>query len=168
MIKRISKYLLGNAIVLLLFFLYFLWDARGASQNSQEITEMEISLIRGKCSGTEQINRNLLQQSWFYDEKFNELAGAFGTYGFTLYEQNSEDNKRKEGSFCIEGNNLYVRYFDRRFVPVKVRLFEGVIEYGTKIKPLDEDLFTIKELNKDIMVILIRSDGKEKAFYRKN
>ena len=48
-------------------------------------TTFEQKLVEGKCTEEEQINRWLLQQSWFYDPEFTQLAGAFGQNGFSLY-----------------------------------------------------------------------------------
>ncbi len=91
-----------------------------------------------------------------------------GSYIIPIYQQGTAVTMPLEGSFCIEGNKMYVRYFKRRFMPDNLRLSEMAIEFGTKIKPLGEDLFIIKELDEKRMILLFSSDSKEHVFYRKN
>ena len=61
----------------------------------------------------------MLQQSWFYDPEFNQLAGAFGKNNFSLNEQRSDFKIRDEGAFCISGKNLYVTYYQTKEALIK-------------------------------------------------
>ena len=162
------KHLLLTAVIAVLLVAYLLWDSRGATRNPNEITKLEMNFVKGRCTQPEMINRHFLQQSWFHDSNFSELAGAFGQYSFSLYQQDNFDSTPIEGAFCIEGKNLHVRYYKRHFVPISMNISELSIQFGTKLKALSEDTFTVKELNKKRMVLLFSSDGNEHVFYRKN
>ncbi len=162
------KHVLWIAVIVVLFIAYLLWDSRGVTRNPNEITEIEMNLVKGRCTQAEMINRHFLQQSWFHDNNYSELAGAFGQYSFSLYQQENTNSTPIEGAFCIEGKNLRVRYYKRRFVPVSINISEWSIQFDAKLKALREDTFTVKELNQKRMVLLFSSDGNEHVFYRKN
>ena len=160
--------LLWITAIATIFLAYLLWDARGATRNTEEIAALEKRLVHAKCTQPEMVDRHLLQQSWFHDENFSELAGAFGQFTFSLYERGTAEPSPLEGAYCIEGKILHVRYFERSYVPVRIRPTEMAIEFGTTLKPLGEDMITVRELNNERMVLSFNSDGSERVFYRKN
>ena len=126
-----------------------------------------MSLVAGRCGKAEAIDRWLLQQSWFHDQAFTRLGGAFGQTSFTIYGE-QDTSKEVEGPFCISGTDLMVRYYSRRFVPVKVSLSQLSVSFGVELIPLSEDVYSVCELTKDEMILVFASDGQEHAFYRKN
>src|SRR5690606_31195625 len=103
-------------------------------------TALEQKFIEGKCVEGEQINRWLLQQSWFYDPEFTQLAGAFGQNSFSLYEKGDDFKLKNEGAFCISGKNLYVTYYQSKWVPRKISFKEDSIlsiKMGLKMERLN-------------------------------
>ncbi len=168
--RRYTQWALGAALLIFLAA-KMLYDGIGAARTMEEIAEQELRLLRGKCAGVETIDRWLLQQSWFHDEHFTELAGAFGQYSFSLYERGGAKQQRTEGAFCIAGNDLVVRYFKTNHVPVALefRSFsDWIIKFGTKLEPVGEDLYSVGELTQKRMVLRFASDGSEHVFYRRN
>jgi hypothetical protein len=164
---RLSLWFIFITAVLCIVFCLF-WDGRNAYRSVEQIAAAQSSLVEEACSGQETIDRWLLQQSWFYDEEFSELAGAFGQYSFSLYERDSSLNEMIEGVFCIDGNRLKVKYFESRFVPVTIDFSERTINFGQKFKVVGDDLFTVIELTEKMMLIEYASDGETHVFYRKS
>ena len=162
------KNLLWTTVIVIMFLGYLVWERHGATRDPKELLELEINLVKGKCTQPEMINRHFLQQSWFYDNGYTELAGAFGQNGFSLYQQGNDEPTPLEGAFCIEGKNLHVKYFKRHFVQMNINLSEKNIQFGTKLEPLGEDTFTVKEIDAKHMVLFFSSDRAEHIFYRKN
>lgn len=160
--------IITTVLVAIIGFAYLAWDAQGATRNIEEILAKELELIEGRCSQPEAINRHLLQQSWFYDESYTQLAGAFGQSSFGLYKKDTPEIEEINGAFCIDENRLEVRYFNRRFVPMKIDFSELSVQLGTKIDALEEDTYTLIELNRKRMVLEFSSDGNQHVFYRKN
>ena len=165
------KLRLGPVVVVTLLFVaaaVLFLDSLGASRTIEEIAAEEAKLVDGKCSHPELIDRWLLQQSWFHDERFTKLAGAFGQSSFGLYQEGGMGQEPLEGAFCIDGNNLVVRYFKRRYVPVGLRPGALTIEFGTKLHAMGEDTYVVQELTEERLVLTFASDGLDHVFYRKN
>jgi hypothetical protein len=159
---------IATAILVVLVGAIIVWENLGAARTMEEIAAQELQLVRAKCTQPESVDRWLLQQSWFYDQHFTELAGGFGQSSFSLYEKGDAKRKPVEGAFCINGNTLVVRYFNRRAVPIKLRLNDLAVDFGTKLVALGEDTYTVRELTKKRMVLMFASDGHDHEFYRKN
>jgi hypothetical protein len=133
--------------------------------------EQESRLVEGKCTKSEMINRWLLQQSWFYDEQYTDLAGAFGQVSFGMFNKGNPKKEYIQGAFCIAGNNLIVRYYETSAVPNSFEfrsLSDWTIKFGSKIKPLGEDIYKVQELTEKRMTLRFQSDGNEHVFYRKD
>ncbi len=165
-----TPWLVGALLVTFMVVKYF-YEGIGAARNLQEIATQELALVQGKCTNPENIDRWLLQQSWFYDEQFTQLAGAFGQSSFSLYERGGKIGQRTEGAFCIAGNDLVVRYFKTRHVPVDFEfrsLSDWTIKLGTKLEPAGDDRYSVQELTSKRMVLSFASDGREHVFYRKH
>ena len=60
--------------------------------------DFEQKLIEGKCSGKEEINRQLLQQSWFFNESKTDHGIIFGKTGFSDYSITPYPS----AAYCIE------------------------------------------------------------------
>ena len=159
---------IASAVLVALVATIIVWEGFGAARTMKEIAAQELELVDGKCTQSESVDRWLLQQSWFYDEHFTELAGAFGQSSFILHERGNAKRKPVEGAFCINGKDLVVRYFDRRAVPIRFRLSELAIDFGTKLVPLGEDTYTVRELTKERMVLVSASNGRDHVFHRKS
>lgn len=166
--KSWLKHIVATAVVLVLLAAYVVWNAMTAARTPDEVASREADLVQGRCTESEAIDRWLLQQSWFYDQAFTRLAGAFGQSSFSLYKNGDTTKPPLEGAFCINGSDLIVRYYERHFVPVMVRPSKLSVEFGTKLTPLGQDIYRVKELTKDRMVLNFESDGLEHVFYRKN
>lgn len=162
------KGILAFLLVLIIYILYLYLNSLGAIEDPMRLREIEAALVRDKCNKPELIDRHLLQQSWFYDNEYSELAGAFGQWGFSLYEQAGETLDYIQGTYCIEGKKLYVKYYKLKFVPIRIKFKEAKIEYGAKLKILGEDIFITEELNNKKMVLTFLSDKNTRTFYRKN
>ena len=159
------------AALVLFFAAKITYDALGAARTTAEVAALESRLVHGKCIANEAIDRWLLQQSWFYDEEFTDLAGTFGQFTFGMYERGSAKQVQTEGAFCIAGSDLVVSYFKTHHVPgaLEFRSFsDWTIKFGTKIERLGEDVYAVHELTKRRMVLQFSSDGREHVFYRKN
>ena len=166
--KSWLKHIVAATVALVLLSAYVAWNAMTAARTFEEEISREADLVQGQCTESETIDRWLLQQSWFYDQAFTSLAGAFGQSSFSLYKNGDTTQPPLQGAFCINGNDLIVRYYKRYFVPVMVRPSKLSVEFGTKLKPLGQDIYRVKELNKHRMVLNFESDGLEHVFYRRN
>ncbi len=133
----------------------------------EEINRAEMALVKDRCVQPEAVDRSLLQQSWFYDREYTRLAGGFGQHNFLLYDRKDTDSIPDNGAFCIDGKKLHVKYYKPHLVPVSINIFRLRIQFGTKLKPLAEDTFMVKELDERHMVLFFSSDNKEHIFYRK-
>lgn len=95
-------------IVFLCFILIisgkYLYDGITSIEPSDRsaVIAQEQKFIEGKCAGEEQIDRWLLQQSWFYDPEFKELAGTFGQNSFSLYQKSKGFKLKSEGRFASQ------------------------------------------------------------------
>lgn len=170
-----AKYLaLAISAVLVSFLVarYFYDENSPAVARSIEATlEQEARLVQGRCTKTEEIDRWLLQQSWFYDQQFTDVAGAFGQSSFGMFERGNPKHSLIEGAFCIEGRNLFVRYFKEYYIPSGFEFrspSDWAIKYSSKLVPLEEDVFAVQELSKKRMILKFVSDGSEHVFYRRN
>ena len=170
--KKFALQLCVPLVGLLAVAAFYLWQGSDALHTQEEGEAFEAALITSMCGEVnaeeEQVDRWLLQQSWFYDADFEELAGAFGRRGFNLFERNSGSESLVEGVFCIKGKNLLVRYIDTSWYPIKVNWSALSVEFGFKIKPLGQDTFSVRELSEDRMILVFASSGEEHVFYRKN
>ena len=134
-------------------------------------TNFEQKLVEGKCTEEEQINRWLLQQSWFYDPEFNQLAGAFGQNNFSIYEKSNDFKLKNEGVFCISGENLYVTYYQTKYVPKKISFKEDSvfsIKMGTKLKRLNDEIINVRKIDENKIKLFFQNENKEYVFYRKS
>ena len=143
------------------------YQGRNALPAGADTSELEESFVSGRCEKAEEVDRWLLQQTWFHDPAFASLAGVFGNHSFGLYDQHDPLNE-VEGAFCIDGNDLMVRYYERSFVPVAADLTKLSVKFGVKLSPMHKDVFTVRELSKDKMVLVFASDSREHVFYRKH
>lgn len=139
--------------------------------NIEKELEQEAKLVQGKCTKNEMIDRWLLQQSWFYDQQFTDVAGAFGQSSFGMFESGNPKQNLREGVFCIEGRNLFVRYFKRYYFPSGFEFrspSNWTVKFSSWLVPLEEDVFTVQELTREHMILKFASDGDEHVFYRRN
>ncbi len=162
-----GKYLFRAAASIILLSLYLLWNNYSAMRSPEEIARAEIDLVKDRCLQPEAVDRDLLQQSWFYDREYTRLAGAFAQHSFSLYDPQDTDSMPTTGAFCIDGSKLHVKYYKTHPVPVSINIFKLRVQLGTKLKPLAEDTFMVKELDAKHMVLFFSSDSKEHRFYRK-
>lgn len=162
---------LGIFVCLLLIVgIKLLVDTRGAidpkaADYTQLLLQHESALVRGRCSGPENIDRWALQQTWFDTPAFENVAIVFGQSSFTEYDPIEPSMPITKGAFCIEGNTLQVRYFESRFVPIRIGFDK--ISYGHKIRPLEEDTVTILSIDTQKMEF-IRSGKNGTTIFRKN
>ena len=70
-------------------------------------TKHDRELSEGECKVKEQLNRYLLQQTWFFDEDKTGFGMIFGYYGFS----NSSDTIWTQASFCIDGKSIIATYY---------------------------------------------------------
>jgi hypothetical protein len=164
--NRAIRWVIPGTVFLMVVVAFFLYQSRGVLPVDADTSAYESTLIADRCGGTEKIDRRLLQQSWFYDPAFAHLAGGFGQTSFVFYMEQSA-NKEINGVFCINGTDLMVRYYQRRYVPV-IDLSEPSVSLGIKLIPLGEDVYSVRELTKDRMILAFASDGREHVFFRKN
>lgn len=139
-------------------------DRSGVISKKQEF-------VKGKCTEKEQIDRWLLQQSWFYDPEFKKLAGAFGQNNFSLYEKDDNLKKRKEGAFCISGKKLFVTYYQTKYVPRKISFKNDSvfsINMGIKLKKLNDEIINVIKIDEKKIKLFFQNENKEYIFYRKN
>ncbi|MCJ8305126.1 hypothetical protein [Shewanella sp.] len=158
------KWILTSVIILVLVATYW-FDGF----NREEIVESE--LVAGMCQKEEKLDRWLLQQTWFHSEQFSKIAMVFDHVGFSLYKKDEPIGDRVDGAFCINGNDLIVRYYKTSFVPNSFEFSsfsDWSIKLGRKTKPLGEDIFTVNELTKNKITIRLKNDNREYVFYRKN
>ena len=156
--------LLGASLAAAAFFAF--WDD-GVAPVGGDLSALESSFVAGRCQKAEAVDRWLLQQSWFHDPAFTRLAGGFGQTSFSIYGLRTPSDVT-EGAFCINGTDLMVRYFKRRLVPEGISLGPLSVSFGVRLRPLGEDIYSVRELTKDKMVLVFASDGREHVFYRKN
>lgn len=134
-------------------------------------TALEQKLIEGKCKEKEQINRWLLQQSWFYNPEYTQIAGAFGQNSFSLYEKSNDFKLKNEGAFCVSGKSLYVTYYQSKWVPRKISFKENTvlsIKMGLKLKKLNDEIINVEEIDEKKIKLFFKNENKEYVFYRKN
>ena len=74
-------------------------------------TKQDRELSEGKCKTTGQVNRQLLQQTWFFDEEKTDFGMIFDYYSFSDYSKPEQTNV----SFCIDGKSLIATQY--YFVP---------------------------------------------------
>lgn len=151
----------------LLAVAYLVYQRQGAIALDADMTVHASSLVAHRCEKSEAVDRRLLQQSWFHDAEFTRLAGAFGRTSFSLYDTQTPSDAI-EGAFCVDGTDLMVRYFERQPVPMKVSVDPLSVSYGFKLRPLGEDIYSVRELTESRMILTFASDGREHVFYRKN
>ena len=128
-------------------------------------------LINSKCSKPEEINRLLLQQTWFHTEKFRNVSMVFGHYSFSYYKTPGDINNNTEGSFCINGKDLNVQYYKTTYLPNDVSFNSDSIvsiSFGGNIYPLSTDTLSLIELTDKLLTIKINSNNETHTFYRKN
>ena len=169
-------------IVFLISFLlmgaYSIWAGFLNSDKTEKIPKENViylqqkSMLEGLCepSSTEGVDRWLLQQSWFHDSSFQEIAGAFGDVAFTLYIQGSNSEEKVEGVYCIEGDTLKVQFYETRR---KLQCFDlnsnGLsMQYEGRLKPKEKESIRIVSLDKKQMVLYFESQNREQRLYRKN
>lgn len=161
--KRIALVFTVLAVVCCTYFFF----SRQATTDPELIVEAVKELASGMCQEPEGLNRHLLQQTWFNDSNYTQVAGAFGQHSFSLYQQSATEQLHVEGAYCIEGNTLRVKYFNRRFVPIGINLTEMYISFGAKLVPKGKDSITVKELDQNHMVLLFASDNSEHVLFKK-
>jgi len=160
--------LIGGATLMAAAAAVFLWTSTTALRTPEEEAARELELVRGRCVGAESVDRWLLQQSWYYDQAFHNLAGAFGQSSFSWYKDGDLTQAATDGAFCISGSDLMVTYYERQFVPIGAKPSTLTVEFGMRLKPLGKDTYRVKELNEHRMVLVFESDGREHVFFRKN
>lgn len=164
------KMILLAFVAMLLFFAGMLAiNSRGVidtdDPNYDELyQEKMISLVDGRCSGPEGINRRLLQQTWFYSRDFQNIAMAFGQATFSLHDR-TEFSISKEGAYCIDGSALQIQYFSTEFVPTSFGF--GEITFGPKISPENKAAIIITALDNSEMSFIL-DNGEEQTVYREN
>jgi hypothetical protein len=133
----------------------------------EALSAQERDFVAGRCTRAEAVDRWLLQQSWFYDESFTQSAGAFGQSSFMFFDTESPTTN-VEGAFCIDATELKVRYYERQYIPTDISLSKRSVSFGSRLAPLGEDVFSVRELTTRRLVLTFASDGKNHTFYRKN
>jgi len=141
------------------------------TDSSEKILEQKLKIVQGKCTESEKLDRWLLQQTWFHSDNFSEVAMVFDQVSFSFYKKGESIENQIEGAFCINGNDLIVRYYETKIFP-KGFDFKSIsdwsIKYGSKIKPLEEDIVTVKKLTKKQIWLKFHGNNNEYVFYRKN
>jgi hypothetical protein len=148
----------------------FYWQARGAHSPDEQRAIVDALSQGQQCTQPEEIERSLLQQTWFHDEASTRVAGLFGQTSFGLYSGDARTLMETEGAFCISGRELRVRYYEKQHVPISITLGDphGIrIEFGAKIIPLGTDRLTVIELTDKHMLLRFESDGSDRSFYRR-
>ena len=135
----------------------------------------EEKALEGICTKPEKIDRWLLQQSWFYDSNYENIAGAFGQTSFSLYPENKKpDSKHKkelEALFCINGSELNIIYYETKFSPNSISFGNGSIVsvgFGRKLKLFSNDVVQVTGLTEKKMTLFFEGSGKQYELYRKN
>lgn len=146
---------------------YVLHERQGAIPPGADESPYHLSLVSGRCTEPESVDRRLLQQTWFHDQQFTQLAGIFGQTSFTLYAP-GEMIANTEGAYCIVGDTLHVRYYERVFVPVGADLSRLSVTFGARLNPMETDSFVVRDLTGHRLRLAFSSDGREHVFYRKN
>ena len=70
--------------------------------------DFEQNLIEDNCSGKEEINRQLLQQNWFFNESKTDHGIIFGQTGFSDYSIAPYPS----AAYCIDKRTLIVKYYN--------------------------------------------------------
>ncbi len=146
----------------------------GNNNNANSIEDriaQEKYLTEGMCCNPEEVDRHLLQQTWFHSENFENVAMVFGQYSFSYYKTPGDFENHTEGAFCIDRKDLKIKYFKTTFQPNGIEFNKDsiiTIKFGAKIKPLATDILKIIKLTTKKLAIKIHSTNEEQTFYRRN
>lgn len=116
----------------------------------------EYQLIRDKCRGSENVNRELLQQTWFYDTELTDRAGKFGLVSYNLNEPGESIKPWFRGAFCIEDDLLHTVFYERTFEPTEPRRDENgkwIREYVRTLTAKGEGKIQIHHLDEHKLVL---------------
>lgn len=165
-------------ITLLLIGLYTLWPVLFSSIKDEQVPDanavylQQTALIEGLCEvdSKENVNRLHLQQPWFYDDSFQEIAGIFGNVALTLYTKGSEGQEKVEGAYCIEEGVLNVQFYGTK---QKLKSFDigsnGFSrQYRSRLKPKEKESISIVSLDEQQMVLYFQAQKREEHYFRKN
>lgn len=164
---------LGSLLLMLLLALvfgWFAWQTRGATTSLDEERAIVDALSKGRCTEPDEVDRWLLQQSWFHDAAATRLAGIFGSSSFGLYNDDDLQPLETHAAFCISGREMRVRYYERQPVPISIGWGDphGIeIKFGTRVVPGGSDRIAVRELTYEHMLLHFESDGRERRFYRR-
>ena len=168
-------------VVLVSFFLmgiYTVWIELSKSSNEEHIPKenavylQQKAMIDGLCSvdSKENINRWHLQQSWFYDAEFQEIAGVFGNVAFSLYINGSNGEEKIEAAYCIEEKVLKVQFYETQ---QKLKSFnfnaDGFsMQYRSRLKVKEQESIRVVSLDEKQMILYFENQKREQRFFRKN
>jgi hypothetical protein len=168
---KIFLWLLASIIVLAALIVGgYCWQARGAHPLDEQRVIIDSLSQEQRCTEPEEIERSLLQQTWFHDEASTRVAGLFGQTSFGLYSGDEQTPVETHGAFCISGKELRVRYYERQHVPISMAFGDphGItIKFGAKIIPLEPDRISVLELTDRHMLLRFESGGSDRRFYRR-
>ncbi len=128
----------------------------------------EYELIRDKCTGPENLDRELLQQTWFHDVELTDRAGMIGLVSYNINEPGESIKPWFRGAFCIEGDYLYTVSFERSFEPSEPRRNERgnwVREYVRTLTPVSEGRVMVNHLDEHKLILKF-PDHPAVTFYR--
>ena len=128
-------------------------------------------LVKHRCIEDELVDRQLLQQTWYYSQDFYNFSYVFGQTSFSLYEDKLDQGLTDlKGAYCIEGNNIHVRYFKKEFIPgsADINKERVGVRFNEKLSLLNEETIQVVSLDRNKMTLKFLSENKEKSFYRKN
>ena len=130
--------------------------------DSQEPNNEEIfSMIEGRCSGPEEIDRKLLHRTWFFTPEYRNYAIVFDPVSFGIREQHDLANL-KEAAYCIEGNTLQIQFFTTKFIPTKFE--SGELILTPKRSKESKGVIVITEISSKEMSFIL-DEGEEITVY---
>lgn len=98
MTQSYLKWILFAALLITLVAKYIYEGSNALS--FEEVMAEGSRLVEGKCKKDENVDRWLLQQTWFYDEQFSDLAGAFDQVSFSFYKTITPEIEKKKAHFA--------------------------------------------------------------------
>lgn len=158
--------------MVLIFVLYFFFKYENADnvfETHGELYKFLPTLVQDRCTENGAIDRRLLQQTWYDSKEFLNFAMIFDSVSFSITDKPKLEG-RIDGAFCINGNDLMVRYYRTNFIPNKVNMSKNNlnVKMATQLKLQGKETITVKEITSDKMILKFHSTGEERTLYRKN
>ena len=155
------KLIIFTALIVMVFSV----NAGEPLGNPQGDTNISIESIKsfsiGKCKKPSILDRNLLQQTWFFNEAKTDHGVTFGTYSFTDYST----HEWSRASYCIEGKTIIATYFN--YQPrVLVNGIEKRKEAYVRIRVLPSIHMNIEELTENKLIIKWAESDEKLVLFR--